>query len=170
MKIKNRPAGRLGGGIPSDAREWVDERTLLQLSLDAVQTLDWSDPDLVTQLKQPYRPQMMLTLLTYGYSAGIYASQDLEAATRTDATARYICAHNYPDAAIIRRFRKQNRERLRHTLEHALLQVCLRRAQALKSDYSYFAWLEQMLEAEVKFGADERIELAMIMDRSGAED
>src|SRR5258708_1546324 len=89
------------GNPPADLREWVDEQLLVKLALDAVQTLDW--PAAATD-RNELRPQMMLTLLSYCYAAGIYGSGDIAATLRSDRVLHYICARAYPDGRELRHF------------------------------------------------------------------
>ena len=100
---------RTSDELPADLRRWLGRRGLVGLALEAVQTVDWRvNP--VTDDNQEIRPQMMLTLLSYCYAAGICGSQDIEWAAQSDKTVRYICAGKEPDWPTIRRFRRRNAE------------------------------------------------------------
>jgi hypothetical protein len=46
----------------------------------------------------------------------IYASEDIEAAMRQDATFRRLCGDEFPDWRKIRRFRRENRAAIHHCL------------------------------------------------------
>jgi hypothetical protein len=65
------------------------------------------------------QPATLLTVLAYCYALQIYGSAEIEALLRHDANLRRIC-HQFPDAGVIRRFRRENRESLRVCLEAAL--------------------------------------------------
>lgn len=97
-------------GLPMDLREWVGERGLVKLALDAVQTVVARRPDFGASRAGDPSPQVMLTLLAYCYAAGIYGSEEIADAARVDATVRYICLHNQPRSERIRRFRKAHRQ------------------------------------------------------------
>ena len=74
---------------------------------------------------------MMLTLLTYCYAAGIHGSDDIDRATRTDETVRYICARSAPGSAAIRGFRKMHRQLVEHCLASVLAEAWkLKRTEA----------------------------------------
>src|SRR5439155_8426144 len=91
IDVEQRPSG-----LPADLRQHVGERALIELALDAVQTVGERLP---RPLDAPGRhsPQILLTLLTYCYAAGIYGSEDIEYDCRHDAATRYLCANTSPD-------------------------------------------------------------------------
>ena len=93
----------------ADLSQEVGARELLAVVLEEVLAVGpgaWSSGEKLPE----FRPQMMLTLVTYAYSVGIYGSRDLEDAMDTDPTIRYICARSFPDWVSIRRFRRRNRD------------------------------------------------------------
>lgn len=152
------------GALASDLRETLGERQLLKLVLEAVQGVDLGR-DRRDELKySEFRPQMMLTLLTYCYTANIYGSYDIEWAISNDSTVRYICARTYPDWQAIRRFRRQHREILQATIARVLKQ-----AWALKFDegevaYNGYEWFESELLGQVSAAATDRLDLAALYD------
>jgi hypothetical protein len=94
--------------LPADLRQHVGERALIELALEAVQAVGQRLPR-PQELTGRCSPQMLLTLLTYCYAAGIYGSEDIEWACVTDAAARYICANTAPDQETIQHFRRDTR-------------------------------------------------------------
>jgi len=42
--------------------------------------------------KRPYHPAMLLALLFYGYSTGVFSSRKLEKASHDSMAFKYICA------------------------------------------------------------------------------
>jgi hypothetical protein len=66
------------------------------------------------------RPRTLLTLLAYCYASQIYCSEDVEAVLRRDTNFRSLCGDRLPDARVIRRFRRENREALEVCLVAAL--------------------------------------------------
>jgi hypothetical protein len=71
MKTERRTETR-SQALSSDLSRWVGERGLLKLALDAVLTVE---PERLREARRSspnFSPQMMLTLLTYCYSAGLY--------------------------------------------------------------------------------------------------
>ncbi len=157
----NHPIPLRIGNPPADLREWVDEQLLVKLALDAVQTLDW--PAAATD-RNELRPQMMLTLLSYCYAAGIYGSADIAATLRSDRVLHYICARTYPDGRELRHFRRQNRARLQHCLAYIFKEAWELRFEEAGIDPLGCAWFETELNQNVAAAIQERIELAMLMD------
>lgn len=53
-----------------------------------------------------YDPEMLLTLLIYGYACGERSSRQIERLCHTDVAFRLICADDIPDHTVIARFRQ----------------------------------------------------------------
>src|SRR5262245_26436650 len=121
--------------LAGDLRECLGEAILLKFALDAVQSLAPSALKAAEESETRFRPQMMLTLLSYCYAARIYGSRDIVWAIRNDRTVRYICAHTFPDWRAIRQFRRNYR---------ALIEQCLtcvlRKAWTLQSEETATEW------------------------------
>ena len=96
--------------VSSDLSRIVGERALMMLSLDSIQTLELAELQNAARRMPDFRPQMMLTLLTYCYSSSLYGSKDIEWALENDRMVRYICGRTRPDWQSLRRFRRQNRD------------------------------------------------------------
>ena len=62
--------------------------------------------------EKPYSPRMLVALLLYGYSAGVFSSRRLAQATWTDLGARVIAAEEHPHFTTINRFRLDHHEAL----------------------------------------------------------
>ena len=84
------------------------------LDADRLRPVAPSDAGLACQ------PRTLLTLLAYCYASQIYGSADVEAVLRSDPNFRSLCRDQLPDARLIRRFRRENREALGVCLEAAL--------------------------------------------------
>lgn len=56
----------------------------------------------------PYAPEVLLGLLFYGYTTGVFSSRKLERATYEVLPFRYVSGDMHPDHATIAAFRKQN--------------------------------------------------------------
>jgi len=67
-----------------------------------------------------FEPRTLLALLSYCYVRDIFGSSEIEGVLRRDVRFRQICNHEFPDAQVIRRFRRQNREALHRCLTAAL--------------------------------------------------
>jgi transposase len=144
----------------ADLSQEVGARELLAVVLEEVLAVGpgaWSSGEKLPE----FRPQMMLTLVTYAYSVGIYGSRDLEDAMDTDPTIRYICARSFPDWVSIRRFRRRNRD----VVEQCLTRVLSR------------GWLQQWrgddaapgLEVAARSAARERLDTAALMDGADSD-
>src|SRR5262245_4909711 len=91
----------------TDLSQVISERGLLKLALDSVQNIEPARLAPPGSVKGEFRPQMMLTLLTYCYASSLFGSRDIESSIDTDPTIRYICARTRPTWLSIRRFRRQ---------------------------------------------------------------
>jgi hypothetical protein len=160
---------RKTGALATDLRRTFGERQLLKMVLEAVQTVD---PGRFSQKEiksSEFRPQMMLTLLTYCYTAGIYGSYDIEWALSHDKTVRYICARTYPDWQAIKRFRRQHREMLQETISGVLKQAWAIKFDEGELDYNGYEWFESKLLDQVNTAAVERLDLAVLIDGADSD-
>lgn len=105
-------------GLPSDLSLWVDKTSLVSLVLDAVQDLPWPNATVTFDEAddRAYRPQMLMTLLTYSYATGLCDSQEIERNSGLDPTLRYLCAGDRPSWQTLARFRRANRSLLERAL------------------------------------------------------
>lgn len=153
--------------IPWDLRRWFDDRTIIRLALDAVQSLERDIP--AAGRGQEMSPRMMLTLLSYCYAVGVYGSEDIVWATRHDPAARYICAHDLPDVEAVRAFRRAARSKIAACLVRMMQQAWALKLDAAEVDYGGYGWLESDLNREIRDRADVKLEVAVLMDRIGIE-
>jgi hypothetical protein len=169
---KNKTDKQQGAGInalSSDLTRCVGERGLLKLALDAVLTLDTAKLKEARRRSPDFSPQMMLTLLTYCYSASLYGSRDIEWMIRRDRTVRYICARTYPDWQSLRRFRRQHRELLRQCLAYVMKQTWALKFDEGEADYVGYEWFESELLDLVNQSALSRLDFAALMDGAESE-
>jgi hypothetical protein len=165
MKItQTNPVENEKVGLPRNLQEWVGELALLGLAFDSVQTVHWDLNEKALQTSGPFRPQMLLTLLTYCYSCGIYGSQEIVQAIQHNRNVRYICAHNYPDWQVLRKFRRHSRTQLEQSLKWVLQQAWAKQFDAAEADYMGYDWFEQYLSGELDSAVQQRLELAILMD------
>jgi transposase len=150
-------------GIPWDLREWVDSKRLLEWIDEDNETLEWNHPKLVDFLRAnpAFRPKIWLRLLTYGYSTGVYGSDDLISSGYGDEPFRTICNGVPPTRYELATFRRENRGLLKWFLVQIFKRVLKERfGQTLIS-----AGLKQrLIEAAVL-----RIDLARDIDRNTTE-
>src|SRR6185436_9509676 len=80
--------------IPLDLSEWCDKATLLAWTQELVETLEWSNPNLVAYLgaHPTYEPKIWLKLITYAYVTGIFESEEIVRLCYTDEIFRSLCA------------------------------------------------------------------------------
>jgi len=100
--------------LPPDMREWLPEGHLAWFVIDAVESLDVArfavrvTPRGSLAGRAAYDPRVLLSLLVYGYAAGVRSSRRIERACAEDVAFRVICAQDVPDHATIARFRREH--------------------------------------------------------------
>ncbi len=146
--------------LPWDLTEWFDAALLRQWITEAVETLNWSNPELVEYLRAhpAYQPKILLCLLTYAYATGVYDSGEIVRRCERDAAFREICGSHPPDDAnSLSRFRRENRG----LLKWSLVQLFKRAIKARLGDFFLPAGLKRrLLDAAVS-----RLDLGRQMDR-----
>lgn len=97
--------------LPVDLREWVRGDDPVHFIIEAVNLMDlraFSTGHPRGAGKAQYPPHMMLALLIYCYSLGIFGSRRIERATYRDIGVRYLCGDTHPDHDTICTFRRRN--------------------------------------------------------------
>ena len=91
---------RLGDVLPPEhlARFVVD--TVAQLDLSSIYARYGSRGG------EPYAPEVLLGLLFYGYSSGVFSSRKIERGTYESAPFRFIAGNLHPDHDTLAAFRK----------------------------------------------------------------
>jgi hypothetical protein len=149
-------------GLPADLRQDLGEGALLELALEAVQTVG-------ARLSRPlgsderYGPPMLLTLLTYCYASGVYGSEDIAYDCRNDAAVRYLCANTAPDQETIRNFRRANREWIEESLAWVYRNACDLKPEAVRRDASP-VFAPKVCTADLAGLVRRRLELAILFD------
>jgi len=100
--------------FPPSVQEWLPENHLARFVVEIV------DGKNLETLNSSYRgcgseafpPSMMVALLFYGYSTGVFSSRKLERATYDSVAFRYIAANTHPDHDTIASFRRRFMEEL----------------------------------------------------------
>lgn len=98
-----------------------------------------------------FQPRVIVGLLSYYYASDVFSSADIEDAMRRDGEFRRLCTGEFPDAQMLRRFRRQNREAVEHCLCVVLRQLADQRG-------------ERLTEVEIIADAHQRITTAILMD------
>ncbi len=99
--------------VPPRPRDWLPEGHLVYFLLDVVDELDLGSIEAAIQAKDPrgvvpYHPGMMVALLLYGYTRGIYSSRRLARATYEDVAVRFLVGPHHPHFTTIAAFRRDH--------------------------------------------------------------
>ena len=108
--------------IASDPITETGPHSLAQAVQASVRTVDEHALRPVAQREAglAFQPKTLLALLSYCYARQIYGSAHIEDDMARDAKFRQLCHDEFPDAAVLRRFRRENREPVRLCLTAAL--------------------------------------------------
>jgi transposase len=94
--------------LPPDMREWLPADHPVWLMISVVSMLDTTKFHRHRRTggvgRAGYDPDMLLTLLMWGWSQGVRSSRKIESRCLTDVPFRVICAGDVPDHATISRF------------------------------------------------------------------
>jgi transposase len=95
--------------MPPSVQEWVPADHLARFVVDVVAKLDLQPirTRYAGRGSAAYQPEMMVALLLYGYTTGIYSSRKLERATYDSVAFRYITANQHPEHDTISDFRRR---------------------------------------------------------------
>ena len=116
---------REGFILPEDLSVCIGKKTLVKLILEAIEDLGapTSGCESVAAGNPKYPPSLMLTLLTYCYATGVYASTDIELGMQNDQMIRYLCRKNELLLPDLREFRRHGRARIQECLATVLSRV-----------------------------------------------
>jgi len=161
--------GRISHLLAGDLGKVLGEHELLRLVFEVVQTVDTGSLERQAGLAPEFRPQMMLTLVTYCYAASLFGSRDIQFAIGTDPVVRYICARTFPAWQAIRRFRRLNREVIRQCLVEVLRRAWTHRFDAGEAEYAGYEWFETDFPEQLEDVAKERLDTAALMDGADSD-
>ena len=109
--------------LPPSLQEWLPAGHLVWFISETVDQLDlgpiveaYRDAG---QGNLPYHPAMMLKILIYGYTSGVFSSRRIASQIEENVAFRVLAAGNMPDHRTICRFREQHLE----AFEHLFVQV-----------------------------------------------
>lgn len=98
--------------FPPSPRDWLPENHLVYFLLDVSGQVDISpivaDYDSEQGGQPPFHPRMMLVLLLYAYSVGVFASRKIMQRCETDVAFRVIVGDDIPDFRRIAEFRRRH--------------------------------------------------------------
>ena len=98
--------------FPPSPREWLPASHLVHFISDTIDQLDIRS--IVEKYRESgtgnlaYHPRMMLKLLVYGYSTGVFASRKIAAQVEENVALRYLAAGHSPSHRTICRFRQEH--------------------------------------------------------------
>ena len=105
-----RPFDRETGFLlPPSLDDWLPERHLARFVVEVIGSLDLS------AMARSYRgtgsasyhPELLLGILVYGYTTGVFSSRKLERATYDSVAFRFISGNEHPDHDTIATFRRR---------------------------------------------------------------
>ncbi len=103
--------------FPPSPRDWLPEDHLVYFLLDVTAQVDISPivDDYASDYggQPPYHPRMMLVLLLYAYSVGVFSSRKIMQRCATDAAFRVIVGEDIPDFRRIAEFRARHLNHLK---------------------------------------------------------
>jgi transposase len=111
--------------LPPSPAEWLPEDHLAYFVLDLLADKDLSAFERVLQAKdargeRPFSPRMMLGLLVYGYSVGVFSSRKIERATHEDVAFRVLAGGDHPHFTTINEFRLRHRDAFAELFQQVL--------------------------------------------------
>lgn len=154
--------------MPYDLLEWLPENHMARFIIEVIDRLDFSHiyNRYGGKGSTPYDPKLLLGLLFYGYSTGIFSSRKIEAATYDSVAFRFIAGNHHPDHDTIASFRKRFLPEIKVWFRSILLigkelglvkmgniygtkvQASASRHKAMS--YEYMKKLEKQLDEEIK--------------------
>ena len=172
--------------MPYDLNEWLPEDHLARFVVEIVEQMDLRDvyESYSGKGSRPYDPKLLLSLLFYGYSTGVFSSRKLETATYDSVAFRYIAGNHHPDHDTIANFRKRFLPQLKVWFKEILLignelgmvkvgnifidgsKIQANASKHKAMSYQRIKQLEQKLACEI----EQLLELAEQQDQKEAED
>jgi len=96
--------------LPVDLRDWVPPDDLVHFVIEAVEGMKLSGLKVNRRGSgsDQYPPKMMLSLLIYCYSMGVFSSRRIQRATYQNVCVRFLTGDTHPDHDTICAFRREN--------------------------------------------------------------
>ena len=109
--------------MPHDLNEWLTEDHLARFVVDIVGKMDLCHvySNYSGKGSTPYDPRLLLSLIFYGYSTGVFSSRKIETATYDSVAFRFIAGNHHPDHDTIASFRKKHLPELKGWFKEILL-------------------------------------------------
>jgi transposase len=95
--------------MPPSVDEWLPQRHLARFVVEVIDGLDLRamSGSYRGSGEASYHPRLLLGLIIYGYSTGVFSSRALERATHDSVAFRFIAANDHPDHDTIADFRRR---------------------------------------------------------------
>jgi transposase len=172
--------------LPPSVDEWLPEDHLARFVVEVIDRLDLSG--LVGQYagrgSDAHHPAVLLGLLVYGYSSGVFSSRKIERATYDSVAFRFVAANTHPDhdtiASFRRRFLPQVKALFVQVLMLAREMKCLKlghialdgtKVHANASKHKALSWGHaNKIEAQLREEVQALMALAEKADRTGVPD
>lgn len=155
--------------MPMDLCDWLPEDHLARFIVDIVDQLDFKD--VYSRYRgsgsAAYDPKLILSLILYGYSTGVFSSRKIEQATYDSVAFRFIAGNNHPDHDTIASFRKRFLPQIQGWFKEVLLigkevglvklgniyidgtKIQANASKHKAMSYKYMKRLEEQLEEEI---------------------
>lgn len=115
--------------LPPDMADWLPRDHVAWFVVDVVASLDTAKFHQYARLggrgRAGYDPEMLLSLLIYGYCHGVRSSRQIERLCGTDVAFRVLCGQDPPDHSTLARFRQGHDSALAGVFEQVLV-LCAR--------------------------------------------
>jgi transposase len=172
--------------LPPSVDEWLPQDHLARFVVEVIDKLDLSE--LVRQYagrgSDAHHPAVLLGLLIYGYSSGVFSSRKIERATYDSVAFRYVAANTHPDhdtiATFRRRFLPQVKALFVQVLVLAREMKCLKlgtialdgtKVHANASKHKALSWAHaNKIEAQLREEVQTLLALGEKADRAGVPD
>jgi len=160
--------------FPEDLRAWVPDSVLLGLVLEATAS---AEPDrrrlpALDEGGESFAPAMLSSVLAYAYATGRYGSDVIEAGLRSDAVLLYLGTRRWLPAAVLRRYRRRQREWLIAVVADVLRGAMKRAASPWKAASfgpSAASPARTSLDAAAQEDAERRVQRAVLEDTVAAD-
>jgi transposase len=168
--------------MPYNLGDWLPDHHLARFVVDVVDKLDmrWVYNQYQGVGSTAYDPRMLLSLLFYGYSTGVFSSRKIEGSTYDSVAFRFIAGNHHPDHDTISEFRKRFLGQIKGWFKEILLigrelglvkigniyidgtKVQANASRHKAMSYEYIQKLEKQLEEEI----EKLLDLATSKDES----
>jgi len=153
--------------VPMDLREWLDPCDLIDLILETVRTLYWTncEEDAHGSESPDNVPQIILGLLAYCYATDLYSAVEIVQRAPTDSALRCLCRNRRFHPRQLHLVRSYNRELLHHCLSRVLRRAWEVRSKGIphSTTTSFDISLRKHFDAE----SGDRVKRAIEADRRG---